>query len=182
MNQGLPRAARGHEQLSHRLPPALRADLANALHPAFLCAAVVCGVVQTFQLPPSMRHSNVDPVSLELKEKVGVVSFDGLEGVEPIVVFGAVRSTVHVCEAGVPSVFPAWSVARTSNVWLPSDSAGEIVSGLVQGDQLPLSTRHSKLEPVSLELKEKLGVVSSEGSAGLASIVVFGAVRSTVQV
>jgi len=45
VNQGLPRAARGHEQLSHRLPPRLRADLANALHPAFLSAAVVCGVV-----------------------------------------------------------------------------------------------------------------------------------------
>jgi predicted MFS family arabinose efflux permease len=45
VNQGLPRAARGHEQLSHRLPPRLRADLANALHPAFLAAAVVCGMV-----------------------------------------------------------------------------------------------------------------------------------------
>jgi EmrB/QacA subfamily drug resistance transporter len=45
VNQGLPRAARGHEQLSHRLPPRLRADLANALHPAFLAAAVVCGLV-----------------------------------------------------------------------------------------------------------------------------------------
>jgi MFS family permease len=45
VNQGLPRAARGHEQLSHRLPPRLRADLANALHPAFLAGAVVCGVV-----------------------------------------------------------------------------------------------------------------------------------------
>src|ERR687886_573851 len=45
VNRGLPRAARGHEQLSHRLPPRLRADLANALHPAFLAAAVVCGLV-----------------------------------------------------------------------------------------------------------------------------------------
>src|SRR5918912_567219 len=45
VNQGLPRAARGHEQLSHRLPPRLRADLADALHPAFLAAAAVCGVV-----------------------------------------------------------------------------------------------------------------------------------------
>jgi predicted MFS family arabinose efflux permease len=50
VNQGLPRAARGHEQLSHRLPPALRADLANALHPAFLSAAVVCGVVFVLSL------------------------------------------------------------------------------------------------------------------------------------
>ncbi|HYZ78014.1 MAG TPA: MDR family MFS transporter [Gaiellaceae bacterium] len=45
VNQGLPRAARGHEQLSHRLPPRLRVGLANALHPAFLAAAVACGLV-----------------------------------------------------------------------------------------------------------------------------------------
>jgi len=45
VNQGLPRAARGHEQLSHRLPLRLRVALANALHPAFLASAVVCGVV-----------------------------------------------------------------------------------------------------------------------------------------
>jgi MFS family permease len=45
VNQGLPRAARGHEQLSHRLARRPRADLANALHPAFLAATVVCGLV-----------------------------------------------------------------------------------------------------------------------------------------
>jgi EmrB/QacA subfamily drug resistance transporter len=45
VNQGLPRAARGHEQLSHRLAPRLRVELANALHPAFLAATVVCGLV-----------------------------------------------------------------------------------------------------------------------------------------
>jgi EmrB/QacA subfamily drug resistance transporter len=45
VNQGLPRAARGHEQLSHRLPSRLRVELANALHPAFLAAAVACGLV-----------------------------------------------------------------------------------------------------------------------------------------
>jgi len=45
VNQGLPRAARGHEQLSHRLPLRLRVELANALHPAFLAAAIVCGLV-----------------------------------------------------------------------------------------------------------------------------------------
>ena len=74
---------------------------------------------------------------------------------------------------------PAWSVARTWKVWLPALSAGEIVSGLVQEVQLPLSTRHWKVEPVSEELKLKSGVVSFEGSAGPESIVVFGAVLST---
>ena len=33
---------------------------------------------------------------------------------------GAVVSTSQVKEAGVESVLPAWSVARTSTVWLPS--------------------------------------------------------------
>jgi len=47
-----------------------------------------------------------------------------------IVVLGAVRSTVQVYEAGVGSVLPAASVARTSKVWLPPPRAGEIVSGL----------------------------------------------------
>ena len=73
-------------------------------------------------------------------------------------------------------------MARTWKVWLPAVSAGEIVSGLVQAVQLPPSMRHSKLEPVSEELKLKLGVVLLDGSDGLESIVVFGAVRSTVQV
>jgi hypothetical protein len=79
-------------------------------------------------------------------------------------------------------VFPAASEARTWNVWLPAVNAGEIDSGLVQDVQLPASRRHSKLEPLSDELKLKLGVVLLDGSAGLESIVVFGAVRSTVQV
>jgi EmrB/QacA subfamily drug resistance transporter len=45
VNQGLPASARAHEQLAHRLPGPLRRDLADALHPAFLAAAVVCGLV-----------------------------------------------------------------------------------------------------------------------------------------
>jgi EmrB/QacA subfamily drug resistance transporter len=45
VNQGLPASARAHEQLSHRLPGPLRRQLADALHPAFLAAAAVCGLV-----------------------------------------------------------------------------------------------------------------------------------------
>ena len=77
---------------------------------------------------------------------------------------------------------PAVSVARTSKVWLPALSAGEIVSGLVQVVQLPPSIRHSKVEPVSDEVKANDGVASFEGSDGCELIVVSGAVRSTVQV
>ena len=77
---------------------------------------------------------------------------------------------------------PAASVARVWKVWLPGVSAGEIDSGLVQEFQLPLSRRHSKLEPVSEELKLKLGVVLFDGSAGCVSMVVFGASVSTLAV
>src|SRR5262249_60401077 len=89
-----------------------------------------------------------------------------------------VWSAVHVRLAGDASVLPAGSVARTSSVWLPSPSA-DVVSGLVQELQLPPSTRHWKLEPVSDELKSKVGVASFDGSAGPESIVVCGGVLST---
>ena len=67
-------------------------------------------------------------------------------------------------------------------MWLPAPSAGEIVSGLEQLLQLPPSRRHSKVEPASVELNVKFGVVLLDGSAGVEPMVVFGAVRSTVQV
>src|SRR5215210_7179351 len=95
---------------------------------------------------------------------------------------GGPRSTVQVWLAGVASVLPAWSVARTSKVWLPSARAGEIVCGLGQGLQLPPSIRHSKVELPSLELNVKLGVESLSIAGGAESMVVFGAVRSIVQV
>jgi EmrB/QacA subfamily drug resistance transporter len=46
VNHGLPEAARGREgSVVHRLPPDLREALADALHPAFLAAAVVALLV-----------------------------------------------------------------------------------------------------------------------------------------
>src|SRR5829696_5842909 len=107
----------------------------------------VSGLEQELQLPPSMLHSKVEPPSLALKAKVGVVSLDGSAGLESMVVLGAVRSTVQVWVAGLASVLPSGSVARTSNVWLPPESAGEIVSVLEHEDQLPPSIRHSNVEP-----------------------------------
>src|SRR6266852_314711 len=150
--------------------------------PSASAGEIVSGLEQLVQPPPSIRHSNVDPDSLELNVKVGVVSLEGLPGLESIVVSGGPVSTIQLWLAGEASVLPAWSVARTSKVWLPSPRAGEIVSGDEQPVQLPPSTRHSKVEPLSEELKVKTGVVLPEGLAGLESMVVFGAVRSTVQV
>ena len=62
-------------------------------------------------------------------------------------------------------MLPAASVARTSRVWLPALREARLW-GLEQEVQLPLSIRHSKVEPVSEELKARLGVVSFDGSAG----------------
>src|SRR5947208_894681 len=126
-----------------------------------------------------MRHSKVEPPSLELKVNVGVASLSSAGGAESIVVFGAVRSTVQVWLECVASVLPAGSVARTSKVWLPAPSA-EVAWGLVQADQLPPSIRHSKVEPGSLELKLKLGVGSFDGLPGPEFSDVVGAVVSTV--
>jgi len=45
VNQGLPGAVRGNQASLHRLAPHARAALANALHPAFLSAAIVSAIV-----------------------------------------------------------------------------------------------------------------------------------------
>ncbi len=163
-------------------PAASVARTSKVWLPAPSAGEAVKGLMQAVQEPPSIRHSKVEPGSLELNVNVGVVSFDGCAGVESMLVTGAVRSIVQVSLAGVASVLPAGSVARTSKVWLPAPSAGETVKGLVQVVQEPPSMRHSKVEPGSLELKVKVGVVSLDGCAGPVSRLVIGAARSIAQV
>src|SRR5256714_5495405 len=91
---------------------------------------------------------------------------------------GLFVSRCHVHESGDGSVLPAASVARTSRVCVLS--VRPLTEwGLVHGAQAPPSIRHSKLEPVSDEVNVNAGVVALDGSAGLAAIVVSGAVRST---
>jgi hypothetical protein len=72
------------------------------------------------------EHSNEEPASSELKVKFAVVSAVLAAGPDSIVVSGAVLSggstTVQLWAAGVASVLPAASVARTLNVWSPSAS------------------------------------------------------------
>ena len=65
----------------------------------------------------------MDPGSLAVNEKLAVVALVGVAGAKTIAVFGAVRSTTHVCVAGVESAFPTGSVARTSKACEPSASA-----------------------------------------------------------
>jgi len=45
VNHGLPATAQGGEGLTHRLPPHLRVALSDALHPAFIAAAIVSVLV-----------------------------------------------------------------------------------------------------------------------------------------
>ena len=74
---------------------------------------------RSVQPPPSSWHSNVEPPSLELNEKSALAELLGSFGCAVIVVFGAAVSIVHVKLAGVASVLPAASVARTSKVCEP---------------------------------------------------------------
>ena len=64
----------------------------------------------------SKRHSKVEPASEEEKVKVGVGSLVPPLGPPVIVVSGGTVSTVRPREAGVGSVLPAGSAARTSKV------------------------------------------------------------------
>ncbi len=72
------------------------------------------------KLPESSLHSKLEPPSLELKPKLGEALLVGPEGPELIVVFGAWVSTVNARLAGLASVLPAASLARTSKLWAPS--------------------------------------------------------------
>ena len=102
----------------------------------------VCGEAHAAYAPPSNRHWNVPPVSVETKANVAWVPATVPLGPEVIVVSGAAVSTVHAREAGVGSVLPARSTARTSKVWLPSPSP-DTVAGDVQAAKAAPSRRHS---------------------------------------
>ena len=88
-------------------------------------------------------------------------------------------STVNDRLAGEASVLPAASVARTSNVCAPSDSA-PVVNGEEQDANAAASTRHSNVEPASVAVKENVGVLSLVGPDGPAVMVVSGGVMSIV--
>jgi hypothetical protein len=138
-------------------------------------------VLHEVQLPVSSLHWNVLPVSLDVKVKSARTDATVPEGPLVIVVFGAVRSMVQVFTAGVPSTLPALSIARTRNVCEPALSA-EYGLGEVHATQLPLSSWHWKVLPVSLAMKEKLAVVDLTLPDIPIVIAVSGATVSTVHV
>jgi EmrB/QacA subfamily drug resistance transporter len=65
VNQQLPASVRGEGAVIHRLPPAGREALANALHPAFLLAVVLCALVFVISLlwvrEVPLRHGFEEP-------------------------------------------------------------------------------------------------------------------------
>ncbi len=83
--------------------------------------------------------------------------------------------TVNVRLAGVGSVFLALSVARTSKLWLPTESGVEGVwraPGPEQGANAWESKRQAKVEPDWLDENVKVGVVSVVAPEGPEVIVV----------
>src|ERR671925_418102 len=101
--------------------PAVSTARARKSCPPCASPVYVCGFVQAANAPPSRLHWNV-PGSFDEKLKVALVELLGAAGAVAIVVCGAVTSTVHVNAAGVPSVLPAGSIARTRTLWLPPRS------------------------------------------------------------
>ena len=79
------------------------------------------------------------------------------------------------------STLPAKSTARTAKVCESSASAVRVL-GVIQAVNGPASMLHSKVAVESGLLNVKVGVLSLLGSVGLLSIVVSGAVVSTVNV
>jgi hypothetical protein len=118
-------------------------------------------------------HSNVEPASFDVNRNGGPPASS--------VVSGAVVSTVNVRAAGVWSVCWVVSVARTSTVYVPSAN-GPNSRGDVQGAKASALIRHSNVAPASLEENVNCGVVSRVVPLTPLSIVVSGAVVSTVNV
>ena len=90
-------------------------------------------------------------------------------------------ATVQVAVAGLGSVKPDGSVARTSKVYVPS-ARSEYVRGDAQALKASRLRRHSKVEPASLELKVKVADVLDVVPVGPDVIVVCGATESILQV
>ena len=105
--------------LASALPAASVARTLNVCDPT-LRPLYSFGLVHEAHEAESNWQANVDPDSLELNANDALVEVVDAFGPEPIVVVGGVVSDgaviVHVCVAGLASVLPAASVARTLKV------------------------------------------------------------------
>ena len=80
-------------------------------------------------MPPSSWHWKLDPVSVDVKEKLAEVEIEGFAGCEVIDVSGAIVSFVQLQLAGVGSV-PAPLIDLTEKVCGPSASEFSVVGEL----------------------------------------------------
>jgi hypothetical protein len=134
--------------------------------------------------PESSLHWKLEPLSEAEKPKLASVEVVVEAGPLLIVVSGAVVSvggvvvcTVQTCDAGLASVLPEPSVARTEKVCEPT--ARELSAlGEEQEAQEFESSLHWKLEPPSEAEKAKLALVDAVVPEGPETIVVWGAVVS----
>src|SRR5688572_5704999 len=97
-----------------------------------------------------------------------------------MLVSGGAVSIVQVREAGVASTLPNASMDRTSTTCEPSVRP-EYDFGELHDPQVPASSRHSKVEPGSLERNTKLAEPDAILPEGPDAIVVSGAVVSILQ-
>ena len=106
-------------------------------------------------------------------------------GPESIAVWGGVVSTVKVRDAGVASVFPTASVARTSNVWEPSREARVGLRGgaaLPGGGLVRVEATFEASRATPRRRTRTTGWGRWSCPMGPESIVVCGGTASTVQV
>lgn len=113
-------------------------------------ASVVSGDEQLEKLAPSCEQVKVAGLMEDEKAKVviAVALKEPFPGPDVIVVFGA-TPVKNERAAGVASVLPALSVARTANSWWPS-ARGPAVKGELHGlkARASLSTAQPNVKPV----------------------------------
>jgi hypothetical protein len=159
------------------LPAASVARTAKVWRPS-ATPAKVAGLLHGVRAASSSEQAKV-AASSAVKLKVALDSSVGSVGRSVIVVSGDNVSTVHAWLAGDGSVLPAVSAARTRKRCRPS-SKPEKIAGLLHGANAASSREQAKVAASSaVKLNEAL--VALVGSAGAATIVVFGATVSTVQ-
>src|SRR5687768_13092674 len=128
--------------------------------------------------PPSSEQENVEPCSSAVKANVAFVVFVSAAGApEPSVVCGAVVSggvaTVQLKLAGVASVLPSASLARTAKVCAPT-ARPVYWTGVSHSANAAPSSEHSNVESTSLAAKVNVTLVADVGSSGADEMDVSG--------
>src|SRR4051812_48405330 len=106
-------------EVGSELPAASVANTSNRWVTPRLSGPLEYGEAQGPKPFPSSWQLNVLPVSEAVKVKVALFAAETARGFCPSVVSGGIESTVQLAAAGVGSMFPTASVARTAKVCGP---------------------------------------------------------------